>query len=629
MKLKLIAALCAALLFSNHALAADDGTDPSATILKNLQHFVVQRDGSYALTEELMIQLNEQNAVGSHAERSFHFNRTLESVDILEAYTEKPDGRRIPVGPDQIKLQQEPAYNGAPMFQDMQVKAIIYSDVAVGDKLYSKIRKARNVALFGGQFYDSTYPPYRPLKQLTVIYDLPADMPLKSEQLGFESHTTERHDGRAIYRWDYTPAANPRLEFDSVAYSDFGRHLIVSTFDSYRDIGLAYDVAARQAAMPTARIQAKARELVQGLSEPRDKAAAIGNWVRANIRYVAVYIGNGGREPHSAESVLDNRYGDCKDHVALTEAMLSAVGIDSTPALISAGNAYKLSPVASMEPFNHVINYIPALDLYIDTTADNLSVGYLPFWDLDKQVILTRSGKMGHTPASQPGKVRNHYAVRIAADGSASFDFTRDNLGSWDEEIRTEQRNWNKTDQERFVESLLKNVGIKGSGTVELGDLNSSADGKGYSYSLHGKGENWVYLPGTVGIPASSSLYAGLSDQVFRLTNEVKRTQPFVCGDNDYEEQAVYSFPSTAKLLAVPPDVHIASPYFQYHAKFTQAAGKLVIDRSFKSGKAGTKVCTPEDHLAMQADIRRMVRDLRSQFILLVRDVSGATAAAN
>ncbi|WP_343729737.1 DUF3857 domain-containing protein [Duganella sp.] len=629
MNLKSIALLCAAVLFSAHALAADDGSDPSHTVLKNLQHFVVQRDGSYALTEELLLQLNEQRAVGYDAQPHFHFNRTLENVEVLEAYTEKPDGRRLPVQPDQIKLQQEPAYNGAPMFQDMQIKAVIYPDVAVGDKLYSKIRKTRNIALFGGQFYDSTYPPYRPLKQLTLIYDLPADMALKSDALGFKPAPTERHDGRTVYRWDYTPADNPRLEFDAVAYSDFGRHLIVSTFDNYREIGLAYDVAARQAAAPTSRIQAKARELVQGLSDPRDKAHVIGNWVRTNIRYVAVYIGNGGREPHSAESVLDNRYGDCKDHVALMEAMLSAVGIDSTPALISAGNAYKLSPVASMEPFNHVINYIPALDLYIDTTADNLSVGYLPFWDLDKQVILTRSGKMGHTPTSQPGKIKNRYTVQIAADGSAKFDFTRENLGAWDEEVRTEQRNWSKADQERFVESLLKNVGIKGSGTVELGDLDSAADGKGYRYSLHGKGENWVYLPGTIGIPASSSLYAGLSDQVFRLTNEVTRTQPFVCGDNDYEERAEYSFPGNARLLAVPPDVHIVSPYFQYDARFTPTEGKLLIDRSFKSGKAGTKVCTPQDHVAMQADIRKMVRDLRSQFILQVPDVPGATAAAN
>ncbi len=68
----------------------------------------------------------------------------------------------------------------------------------------------------------------------------------------------------------------------------------------------------------------------------------LSDWVRKNIRYVAVYVGAGGVVPHSAQAVLDNRYGDCKDHVALLEALLKAVAIESSPALINAGNAYVL-----------------------------------------------------------------------------------------------------------------------------------------------------------------------------------------------------------------------------------------------------------------------------------------------
>jgi len=41
--------------------------------------------------------------------------------------------------------------------------------------------------------------------------------------------------------------------------------------------------------------------------------------------------------PHDAQSILDNRYGDCKDHVVILEALLEAVGIDSSPALINSG----------------------------------------------------------------------------------------------------------------------------------------------------------------------------------------------------------------------------------------------------------------------------------------------------
>jgi len=625
MKLKLVAALCAAALLQYQASAADDGTDTAVTILKELQHFVVQRDGSSVETTEYLVQLNEQRAVDSDAARQFHFNRTMEDIEILEAYTEKPDGRRIPVLPEQIKVQQEPAYNGAPMFQDMQIKTVIYSEVAVGDKLYSKVRKKRHTALFANQYSDNTFPRFAPTKQLTVIYDMPSEMPLKADNAGFRATAPEQHDGRTVYRWDYVPAENPRIEIGAVAYWDFGRHLIVSTFNNYAEVGLAYDRAAAAAAAPSARITAKARALTQGLGDPRAQALAIEDWVRRNVRYVAVYIGNGGLVPHSAESVLDNLYGDCKDHATLMEAMLRAVGIDSTPVLINAGNSFKLSPVASLGQFNHAITYIPSLDLYLDSTAAGTGPGYLPDGDLDKQVILTRSGQLGHTPTTQPGKVKNHYTVRIAADGSASFEFTRDNLGWIEEEVRYAQRNWKKIDRDIFVRELLKSQSIKGSGEVVLGDLEGGRGG-GYRFSLRGQAENWVYLPGTIGVGASSSLYAGLAQQAYGLITEASRTQPFVCPVNDLEEDAVYEFPDQASLLAVPPDVAIASPYIRYRASYRQVDGKLLVQRSFLSGKQGSKVCTPEDYLAMQADIRKIVRDLRSQFILRVPEPSGAGA---
>lgn len=604
------------------AAGADDGTDASITVLKALDEFVVQADGSYVVTVEEAMQVNEQRAVAGAGERQFHFNRTVEDVDVLEAYNQKPDGSRIPVLPEQIKLQQEPAYSGAPMFQDMQVKTLIYSDVAVGDQLVSKVRRTRRVALFPGQFSDISYPYFRPTRQFTLVYDMPATMALKADDVGFQAAAPTTHDGRTVYRWDQVPAENPRLEAGTVAYWDFGRHLLVSTFASYADVGLAYDRAAAPAAAPGPAVAARARAIAQGLDTPREKALAIDDWVRRHIRYVAVYIGNGGIVPHSADSVLSNRYGDCKDHTTLMEAMLRAVGIDSTPALINAGNSYKLSPVASLGQFNHAITYVPSLDLFLDSTAEDIAAGYLPVWDLDKEAILTRSGALARTPVTQAGAIRSHYRVQLAADGAATFQFTRDQSGWTEEPIRVEHRNWRKPDQERFVERLLTSFGVKGSGAVELGDPGGKGAGKGYSFSLNGKADNWVYLPGTVGVGTKSSLYIGLDQQVFALTREATRTQPFVCPESDFNEEAVYAFPAGATLLVVPPDVHIASSYFRYDAQFTRMDGQLRIARRFKSGKAGTRVCTPQDYSAMQADIRKMVRDLRSQFILQVPDVA-------
>src|SRR5437899_895658 len=43
------------------------------------------------------------------------------------------------------------------------------------------------------------------------------------------------------------------------------------------------------------------------------KIRALAAFVQKDIRYVAIEIGIGGYQPHSAQDIFANRYGDCKD----------------------------------------------------------------------------------------------------------------------------------------------------------------------------------------------------------------------------------------------------------------------------------------------------------------------------
>lgn len=596
------------------AHANDDATDRSITVLRETQYFVVQKDGSYVYTLEYLTQLNDLRAVQNSGQRSYSFNATHEELEIVEAYTEKPDGRRIMVPPEQIKLQLEPGARGAAMFQDLKLKTVVYADIAIGDKLYTKVRSHRKQALFEGQFADSSFPTFRPTHQYTLTYDLPADMPLFSEADGFAAQPPQTADGRTLYRWDYTPSPNPRIEAGTVDYWDYGRHLLVSTMKDYAALGEAYDRTAAPAAAITPAIKARAQEITAGIAGERERAIAINDWVRKNIRYVGIYLGNGGVVPHSADSVLANRYGDCKDHTALMEALLRAVGIEATPVLVPANAAFRLAPVATLATFNHAINYIPSLDLYLDSTADSIAGGFLPASELGKQVILTRSHTVGHTPPQQPASLRNRFDVTIDADGGADFTFTRRDSGWYAEPIRYSHSRWREEDRARIVENLLKGVGMKGSGSVQLGTLSGNAPD--YSYSYSGHAENLTYLPGTVGIGAWTGLESNISASAYSLAAENKRTQPFVCNAIDYEEEANYRFPAGATLLAVPDDVVIDGALLHYRARYERSAEGIRIVRSMKLEKADGPKCTPEDFAAMQDGLRAILRDLRAQFIL-------------
>lgn len=194
-----------------------------------------------------------------------------------------------------------------------------------------------------------------------------------------------------IYKYSYKQDQVLPSEEDMVGGYDFAPYLIASTLSKYEEIGDAYQKIAHPKAKPTPIIQGTADMIIAqaGGGDKKAEAKAIYEWVVKNIRYVAVYVGNGGIEPHSAESILRNSYGDCKDHVVILEALLAARGIESSPVLVNSGNTYTLPKYPVISPHNHAISYIPQFDMYLDSTSQSTPFGSIPFGVRDKPVVLT------------------------------------------------------------------------------------------------------------------------------------------------------------------------------------------------------------------------------------------------
>src|SRR5580704_7291694 len=110
--------------------------------------------------------------------------------------------------------------------------------------------------------------------------------------------------------------------------------------------------------------------------------------MKKNIRYVAVYLALGLVVPNDATTVLQNRYGDCKDKVTLMSALLAAKGIASETALINFGASYTLPEPPTMLSLNHAIVYLPEFDLYDDPTARYAAFGVLAAETYDKPVLV-------------------------------------------------------------------------------------------------------------------------------------------------------------------------------------------------------------------------------------------------
>lgn len=124
--------------------------------------------------------------------------------------------------------------------------------------------------------------------------------------------------------------------------------------DRWTAIGNWYTTLASPSAQATPDLSARAKELVAGQSDFTARLQNIASYMQRNIRYVGIEIGIGGLQPHSADDVFRNRYGDCKDKATLLRAMLESVGIHSTWVLVDTRRGFVDPQIPSIDG-NHAI----------------------------------------------------------------------------------------------------------------------------------------------------------------------------------------------------------------------------------------------------------------------------------
>jgi hypothetical protein len=157
---------------------------------------------------------------------------------------------------------------------------------------------------------------------------------------------------------------------------------------TWQGIGEWYATLEHDRLTATPDIAAKAAELTAGKTDFYDKAEAIGNFVQQQIRYVAIEIGIGGYQPHTADDIFRGRYGDCKDKATLLSAMLSSVGIHSALLMVDTQRGV-IDPNAPSIAGNHMIGAIeipsgydsPRLHSVVTAKTGKRYLIFDPTWD--------------------------------------------------------------------------------------------------------------------------------------------------------------------------------------------------------------------------------------------------------
>jgi Domain of Unknown Function with PDB structure (DUF3857)/Transglutaminase-like superfamily len=355
--------------------------------------------------------------------RDIRFDPDVESLTLNEAAVHKPDGSVLEVRPDQVRVRD--VNTDFLKYRDTKMVIVSLSGLEAGDVIdvkwtvrrfrltYEPGRLGGEVAF--GRLSDPQeddaprdhYPVARQVVQLRLPR-LPADPGLRfAVANGAAKYTAEEQGPDRLHTWEasnYLPPATPgpageeqRLTLHystSPSWDAFAPHLKNLLEDCWEG---------------TPEIDRLVEEQTQGRATPEEKARALAEWVRDNVRYLSANHVYG---PHPPARTLADRCGDCKDKCQLLAVMLRAAGIPVGQAFLSTWGRGQIPEDVPYFWGNHVILLvtIDGREHWVDPAAQRWDWDTLPPSDADRvcyvfdgeRVSLRRTPRGAPTPAETP-----------------------------------------------------------------------------------------------------------------------------------------------------------------------------------------------------------------------------------
>ena len=184
--------------------------------------------------------------------------------------------------------------------------------------------------------------------------------------------------------------------------------------------------------------------------------------IQKDIRYVAIGIGIGGWQPHSAKSTIENGYGDCKDMSNVLVSQLRLNDIRAYPVLLLTRGAGLTDTTFPNDYFNHVISVaILGKDtIWMDPTCENCPFGTLPTGDqgIPVLVVTENGGEIRTTPAAdwtENATVRTtHWTIEPSLHARMTTELRA--TGGYAKYLRNSLRGLDRDETRRFVDRQFR-----------------------------------------------------------------------------------------------------------------------------------------------------------------------------
>ncbi|MGV3508877.1 MAG: DUF3857 domain-containing protein, partial [Sphingobacteriaceae bacterium] len=341
-------------------------------------------------------------------------------------------------------LQDRSAVSDFSLYEDNRVKYYVPSQISYPFTIEYEFEMKRKQSLY--------FPTWYPVGSIGVAVEnsslsfiCPESFNLRHKELNYSGKVEDTViDGNKNYKWQLTHIPALRDEPYSPNYEDFlisvklapvefAYRNMQGSFSNWKEYGLWVNenlLKGRDEVSEATKNHI--RELVKDISDPKEKAKKIYEYMQNKTRYISVQIGIGGFQPYPAMDVDRLSYGDCKGLVNYMQTLLKIADIPSYYSVVEAGRFKKdISPdFSNIGDGNHVILCLPFKNdtTWLECTNKFAPFGFLGDFTDDRYVIACtpEGGKIMRTPkySAFDNKQIRTAEFKITPDGSISGTMT-------------------------------------------------------------------------------------------------------------------------------------------------------------------------------------------------------------
>ena len=407
---------------------------------------------------------------------------------------------------------------------------------------------------------------------------------IKHKEWNVNEPTVTQKATSQIYTWhyNYIPIGIEEINRKSSNYEPVVRVIptnfkygMEGSFENWKTYGnWVYRLNMGRDELPDTE-KAKINQLLLNVSDDKQKAKILYQYLQDYTRYVNVSLKLGGFQTYPSSYVSENKYGDCKALTYFMQAMLKFAGIKSYPALILAGeDEPKTDTTFTFPEFNHVILVVPLGKdtTFLECTSKNNPFGYLGTFTQSRPALLIEEANSHfvNTPTLTEKEVQCSTTYDIHTETS-EVEFRAALRGEKYEYLSAMATQMNKNEMDLYLRKrFMPGASELLSYTINKGQRDKAEIG--FNVKVHVEnvtqefGKNLRLAPFPIRLPLYES-------------PEKRKTGVLLNSPECYADTVIYHF-DKKNIAKKPSNVVINSKFGNYSLNFDVKDDKLICTKS-------------------------------------------------